>query len=101
MIVADRRRRAIGLSVLISAFASGVARGESTFLPYASEQYEHNSNVFALPNSSAAFAANGDPRLSDSDLKTVVGCEEDYLWDRQKLYSTIEGRYFRYDHFDE
>jgi hypothetical protein len=81
--------------------AAGTAYGGSVFLPYASEQYEHNSNVFALPNSSAAFAANGDPRLGDSDLKTVAGFEEDYLWDRQRLYSTLEGRYFQYDHFGE
>jgi hypothetical protein len=91
----------IGLFVLIGVVASTSAFGGSTFLPYASEQYEHNSNVFALPNSAAALAFNGDPRLGDSDLKTVAGFEEDYLWDRQRLYSTLEGRYFRYDHFDE
>jgi hypothetical protein len=91
----------IGLFVLIGLAASTSAFGGSTFLPYASEQYEHNSNVFALPNSAAAVAFNGDPRLGDSDLKTVAGFEEDYVWDRQRLYSTFEGRYFRYDHFDE
>lgn len=91
----------IGLLVLIGLAASTSAFGGSTFLPYASEQYEHNSNVFALPNSAAAEAFNGDPRLGDSDLKTVVGFDEDYVWDRQRLYSTFEGRYFRYDHFDE
>jgi hypothetical protein len=91
----------IGLFVLIGLVASTSAFGGSTFLPYASEQYEHNSNVFALPNSAAAVAANGDPTLGDSDLRTVAGFEDDYLWDRQRLYGTLEGRYFKYHHFDE
>ena len=91
--------RPIGLSVLMCVFASGAAYGGSVFLPYASEQYEHNSNVFALPNSSAAVAASGDPTLGDSDLRTVAGFEEDYLWNRQRLYGTLEGRYIEYDHF--
>jgi hypothetical protein len=87
------------LPALIGLLASAAACGESTFLPYASTQYEHNSNVFALPNSAAAAAAGGDPTLGDSDLKTVAGFEEDYLWDRQRLYATAEGRYIEYDHF--
>jgi hypothetical protein len=97
----DKCRRALSLPLFFCVFATGTSYGGSVFLPYASEQYEHNSNVFALPNSAAAFAANGDPRLGDSDLKTVAGFEEDYLWDRQRLYGTLEGRYFQYDHFDE
>jgi hypothetical protein len=101
MIALDKRRWALSLALFFGILAAQTSYGGSVFLPYASEQYEHNSNVFALPNSTAAFVANGDLRLSDSDLKTVVGFEEDYLWDRQRLYSTVEGRYFRYDHFDE
>jgi hypothetical protein len=101
MIALGKRMRALALPLLICVSAVGTAYGGSVFLPYASETYEHNSNVFALPNSAAALAANGDPRLSDSDLKSVVGFEEDYLWDRQRLYGTLEGRYFEYDHFDE
>jgi hypothetical protein len=99
MIAGNRPRRPIWLPVLIGAFASATAYGGSTFLPYVSEQYEHNSNVFALPNSSTAIAVSGDPRLGDSDLKTVAGFEEDYLWDRQRLYGILEGRYIDYDHF--
>jgi len=101
MIALGKRRRALSLALFFSILAAETSYGGSVFLPYASEQYEHNSNVFALPNSSAALAANGDPRLGDSDLKTVAGFEEDYVWDRQRLYSTLEGRYFRYDHLDE
>lgn len=72
---------------------------QSTFLPYVSTQYEYNNNVFALPNSSAAFSQNQDPRLGDSDLKAVAGADENYLFGRQRLYATVEGRYVEYDHF--
>jgi hypothetical protein len=89
----------IPILVLVNFCAAAAAYGQSTFLPYASTQYEYNNNVFALPNSSAAVLNNGDPRLGDSDLRTVVGFEEDYLLDRQRFYSTIEGRYIDYDHF--
>lgn len=99
MIEGNKHACPIGLSVLMSVFASGTAQAASTFLPYASEQYEYNSNVFALPNSSAAVAFSGDPTLGDSDLRTVAGFEETYLWDRQRLYGTLEGRYIEYDHF--
>jgi hypothetical protein len=89
----------ITVLVLVNFCATGVAYGQSTFLPYGSTQYEYNNNVFALPNSSAAVSANGDPRLGDSDLRTIAGFEEDYILARQRFYSTIEGRYIDYDHF--
>jgi hypothetical protein len=102
MIAADKRAFALGMSALVALLAAEMAQAGSVFLPYASEQYEHNSNVFALPNSAAAAVANqGDPTLGDSDLRTVGGFEEDYLWDRQRLYGTLEGRYFKYNHFDQ
>jgi hypothetical protein len=95
------RNHALGWAVLAvaSLFASAAVHCQTTFLPYASEQYEHNNNVFDLPNSSAAVANNGDPTLGDSDLKTIAGADFDYLWGRQRLYSTLEGRYIDYDHF--
>src|SRR5271166_1069868 len=85
--------------VLVVAFASGAAYGQSVFLPYASTQYEYNNNVFALPNSTAALAASGDSRLGDSDLRAVAGIDESYLLGRQRFYATVEGRYIDYEHF--
>lgn len=85
--------------VLVVAFASGAANGQSVFLPYASTQYEYNNNVFALPNSTAALAASGDSRLGDSDLRAVAGIDESYLLGRQRFYATVEGRYIDYEHF--
>jgi hypothetical protein len=89
----------ISILLMVAAFGSDGALGQSLFLPYGSAQYEYNNNVFDLPNSSAAYLANGDPRLGDSDLKTVAGAEEDYVWGRQRFYATEEARYFEYDHF--
>ncbi|MGO9931290.1 MAG: hypothetical protein ACLPV8_05705 [Steroidobacteraceae bacterium] len=94
----ERRGCRISMAVIASVFAA-TTYGQSTFQPYASTQYEHNNNVFALPNSTVAVMNNGDPTLGDSDLRTVVGFEEDYLLGRQRFYATLEGRYIDFDHF--
>jgi hypothetical protein len=98
-ILAPVASRCASILLIGVSFASNTAFSQSVFLPYGSAQYEYNNNVFALPNSSAAYLANGNPRLGDSDLKTVAGAEEDYVWDRQRFFATVEGRYFEYDHF--
>jgi hypothetical protein len=77
------------------------AFAQSTFLPYASTDYEHNSNIFYLPNSQAAYATGGSYQLGDSSLKTIGGAEEDYYWGRQRFYATIEGRYIEYAHYTD
>jgi hypothetical protein len=96
-----RRNHALRLAAfaLLTVFASAAAYAQTTFLPYASTQYEHNNNVFYLPNSAAALANNGDPTLGDSSLRTVAGADINFLWDRQRFFSTLEGRYIDYDHF--
>jgi hypothetical protein len=96
-----RRGKALRQAALVLACICGsaAAHSQTTFVPYASTQYEHNNNVFYLPNSAAAVVNNGDPRLGDSNLRTVAGTEIDFLWDRQRFYSTLEGRYVDYDHF--
>ena len=99
MIALKSRGCQLWILLLAAVFASKTVYGQSTFLPYVSTQYEHNNNVFDLPNSSAAYAANGDPTLGDSDSKTIAGFDENYLWDRQRFYATLEGRYIAYDHF--
>lgn len=98
MIGRNQALRLAGL-VLLTIFASAAAHAQTTFLPYVSTQYEHNNNVFYLPNSAAAIANNGDPTLGDSNLKTVAGTDINFLWNRQRFYSTLEARYVDYDHF--
>src|SRR6202030_1348490 len=96
-----QRNHALRLAAfaLLTVFASAAAFAQTTFLPYASEQYEHNNNIFYLPNSAAAIANNGDPTLGDSTLRTVAGADVNFLWDRQRFYSTLEARYIDYSHF--
>jgi hypothetical protein len=84
---------------LAALLAAQDALAQSTFLPYASTDYEHNNNIFYLPNSQAASPTGGSYQLGDSSLKTIAGAEEDYYWDRQRFYATIEGRYIDYDHY--
>jgi hypothetical protein len=72
---------------------------QSGILPYVGETYEHNNNVFYLPNSTFAVAGNGDPQMSDSLSRTVGGADINYLFDRQRLFATLEGRYIDYEHF--
>jgi Putative beta-barrel porin 2 len=94
-----RRRLQVLLLILISLYGARSADAQSTFVPYVSTDYNHNNNVFALPNSQAAYEANGDPRLGDSSLRTTAGAEESYYWGRQRLYATVEGSYINYDQF--
>ncbi len=84
---------------MLGLFAAGEVLGQSSFVPYVGEQIEHNSNIFALPNSTQAVAANGDPQLSDSDSKSTAGVLETYQLDRQVLSANLEGRYLAFDHF--
>jgi hypothetical protein len=79
----------------------GVVAAQVTTNEYASVQAEHDSNVFRVPNSAAAFALNGDSTLADTDLKYVAGLAGTYLWDQQKLTGTFEGRWIEYDHFND
>lgn len=101
----DYRLRFAGLSLAATLAAPAFCQQpaapalQTGILPYASETYEHNSNVFYQPNSTVAVADNGDPQLGDSDLRTVGGADLNYLFDRQRLYATLEGRYLDYAHF--
>ena len=100
MLALERRLR-MPLLALAACLASGAGWCQSIFLPYGSTQYEHNNNIFYLPNSSALYLVSGDSELGDSDLKTVGGVDVNYLWGRQRFYGTIEGRNFEYDHYTE
>lgn len=75
------------------------AFAQTSILPYASEKFEYNSNVFDLPDAATAKADDGDPKLSDSNSRTAAGADFSYQWDRQRFYATAEGRYIEYDHF--
>jgi hypothetical protein len=77
------------------------AIGELRFDPYASSQYEYQSNVFSVANRQQAVAQNGDPQRDDSLLRYLAGLDAIYEWSRQKLSATVEGRRFDYQHFNQ
>jgi hypothetical protein len=76
-----------------------MAHGQSTVIPYAAEEVEHNSNVFYLPSNGPVPQGNGGPTFSDDWLRSLAGLDATYLWDRQKFFATAEVRRFDYDHF--
>jgi hypothetical protein len=92
---------ALALFAGSEVFGQAAVAPVSAFSPYVNETFEYNSNVFALPNSAAAVAFNGDPQLSDKDLKTVLGFTETYNFDREQLYMKLEARHVNYDHFTD
>ncbi|MDE2350086.1 MAG: hypothetical protein KGL92_16410 [Gammaproteobacteria bacterium] len=92
-------RRKFAGTVALGALITGAAHAGTTFVPYLDARIEHDSNVFRASSEAAAFAANGDPTLGDTDEEYVAGMDGTYLWSRQKLTAKIEGRRFDYKHF--
>ncbi len=72
---------------------------QATANPYLSVQFEHDSNVFRVADSTVATQFYGGPRLGDTDFRYVAGADGTYLWGLQKLTATVEGRKIDYDHF--
>jgi hypothetical protein len=87
----------------LCAFAIGVfpavAFAQLSAIPYAAEDYEHNSNIFYLPSSGPAPLGSSGPTFGDTTLRSRAGIDATYLWDRQRFYASGEGRHFDYDHF--
>jgi Putative beta-barrel porin 2 len=97
--------RALGLGIYfataIAVVAPRAAQAQAIVNPYVDARYEYDSNVFRAPNSEAIFIANGDPKLSDSDLRYMAGLDAAYLWSDQKFTAKVEGRRFEYDHYGD
>jgi hypothetical protein len=75
----------------------GVADGVLT--PYATEDIEHNTNVFDLsPGDGKPVGKNG-PTLADTYFEERAGVEGTYLLDQQKFFGTVEFRRFDYENF--
>ena len=103
--VARFARRVSNLCGLALAFAAALAAphpaaAQSITNPYLDVHYEHDSNVFRAQNSQANVIAFGDPKMSDTDVKYVVGVDETYMWSQQKLTATLEGRRYDFNHYD-
>ncbi len=75
---------------------------QATFDPYLSTKVEHDSNVFRVPNSTAAaMYNNGNPALGDTDWWYIAGMDGTYLWDRQQLTEKLQFSHQNYANFTE
>jgi hypothetical protein len=77
----------------------GLALAQFTFEPYASGDYEYNSNIAAVAPGDPANVLLGDPQRDDRIQRAIAGASLKYLWGRQSLTASAEGRRISYDHF--
>lgn len=85
--------------ILVATIWPSAALASERLIPYFSTEAEYNSNVFALPNSTAAFNQNGDRTLDDTVVRTIGGIEAAVPLGQQKLRAIAEGRHVDFSHF--
>lgn len=93
------RPRLLLCVALAAAAMPKIAPAQTAVIPYAAEEFEHNSNVFYLPSNGPIPVGNGGATLADNDLRTLAGVDATYDWNRQVFHATGEARRFDYDHF--
>jgi hypothetical protein len=88
--------------------AAGTAYGDRVFDPYTRvfDPYvgvvvQNDSNLFAVPSEAPVNDPHGVPRFSDTVATFKAGFDFNYLFDRQRLYATVEGRKVEYEHFTD
>lgn len=84
---------------VLGALVCANAHAQSAFSPYASVEYEHNSNLFALPDD-ISLVPGADPHRADTDLKYLAGLEGAYAFGLQQITFDAQWRHFDYDHFN-
>lgn len=64
----------------------------------ATTQYESNSNVFTLQPGYTPFGAT-DTRRNDATIANSARIWSNFIWGQQKLFATLTGTDFKYDHY--
>src|SRR5882757_2146047 len=85
----------------VSFIGLGVANAEIKAVPQASIDYEHNSNIFAVPAGDPLLVAQGDLTRADTIGTYQAGVAVNGAWGLQKLTALIEGREIRYSHYTD
>jgi hypothetical protein len=85
----------------VSFIGLGVAHAEIKAVPEASIDYEHNSNIFAVPAGDPLLVAQGDLTRADTISTYQAGVTVKGAWGLQKLKAQFEGREIRYNHYSE
>jgi hypothetical protein len=85
----------------VSFIGLGVANAEIKAVPQASIDYEHNSNIFAVPAGDPLLVAQGDLTRADTIGRYQAGVAVNGAWGLQKLTALFEGREIRYSHYTD
>lgn len=87
-----------GVTLAAMTLAGAALAGESSFKPYVSAQYLHESNVYKF--SSQVAGVTGTRDTSDRIQRYTAGLETSYTWSQQKLHALVEGRRINYADFN-
>jgi Putative beta-barrel porin 2 len=92
-----RRRVCLAVALLQSPLPCIAA---VDFSPSATARYEYNTNVFDLQG---GYPLPGTTDYQHSDWLYTYGAalDADYLWDQQKLFTTLSTTEFHYNHFSQ
>jgi hypothetical protein len=85
----------------VSFIGLGVANAEIKAVPEASIDYEHNSNIFAVPAGDPLLVAQGDLTRGDTIGTYQAGVGVNGAWGLQTLKALFEGREIRYSHYTD
>lgn len=77
----------------------GAARAELKFVPQASIDFEHNSNIFAVPAGDLVLVEQGDLTRGDTISTYQIALAVNGNWGQQKLTALFEGREIQYAHY--
>jgi hypothetical protein len=77
----------------------GAAWAEIKFIPQASIDYEHNSNIFAVPANDEVLIEQGDLTRGDTIGTYGVALGVNGNWGQQKLTAILDGRDIQYSHY--
>jgi hypothetical protein len=83
----------------VSMMGLGMVRAEISAVPQASIDYEHNSNIFAVPAGDPLLVAQGDLTRGDTIGTYKAGLGVNGAWGLQQLTAQFEGRDIRYSHY--
>jgi hypothetical protein len=85
----------------VSFIGLGVANAEIKAVPEASIDYEHNSNIFAVPAGDPLLVAQGDLTRADTISTYQAGVDVNGAWGLQTLKAKFEGREILYNHYTD
>jgi hypothetical protein len=75
------------------------AHAEIKFIPQASIDYEHNSNIFAVPAGDEVLVEQGDLERGDTIGTYGIALGVNGNWGKQKLTAILDAREIRYSHY--